>query len=312
MPACFDFGFSFNTLGYLQNIPLSTGLSRLGWWGINSLLADQAPAAAAAPRPAINKTSHLQNATSYLLRTDTAISKFQTFLTRRNTRRALNWVTSLRQSATMSTPSTFELFPTLPFELRLKIWDLVLASPRAVTVSCQREKLDRERRFAKAFTSKTPPPALLHVCRESRFEALSTYKPSFKTETSPIYTYVRFEQDEIHCSDSILEYIGEEEVQSIQRMTLDVHDAEYFGHFHMDVVTRMSSLKELSLLTHERQRYNWSRWERRVEALNNDFKEARYTDPGWACPRVRIINSDTGEELGVIEGGALIPGWKLG
>jgi hypothetical protein len=210
----------------------------------------------------------------------------------------------------MSTLSSFELFLTLPFELRLKIWDLALSSPRMVTISCEREKLDRERRFAKAFMSKTPPPALLHVCRESRFEALSTYTPQFKTETSPIYTYMCFEQDTIRCPDSILEYMGEDEVKSVTRMTLEVHDTEYFGHFHMDLVTRMGKLKELSLLTQKRHRPNWSRGE--LEILTGDFKEARYTDPGWDCPRVRIMNRQTGEELSVIEGGALIPGWKAG
>jgi len=212
----------------------------------------------------------------------------------------------------MTSPPSFELFPTLPFELRLKIWDLVLSSPRVVTLSCERAKLDRERRFAKAFTSKTPPPALLHVCRESRFEALSTYQPFFKTETSPIFTYVSFEQDAIHCAEIVLDYMGEVEVQSIQRMTVEVNDAEYFGHFHMGVITGMRKLKEMSLLAEEGRLLGWHRNGRYVEALTNGFKDARYTDPGWECPRIRIMNKHTGEELSVIEGGALIPGWKEG
>jgi hypothetical protein len=34
-----------------------------------------------------------------------------------------------------------------------------------------------------------------------------------------------------------------------------------------------------------------------------DFEEARALDPGWECPRVRIVSRVTGEEVG------LIPGW---
>ncbi len=200
----------------------------------------------------------------------------------------------------------------LPFELRLKVWDLALSEPRVVNISCEREKLDRERRFAKAFTSKGPAPALLHVCRESRLEGLSRFSPFFKTDTSPIYTYISFEYDTVRCADSVLEYIGEEEVQRIQKLILEVRDAEYFGHFHMDVVKRMDKLDEVTLLAQDGHRINWHREGRYITSLTTDFEEARYSDPGWERPRVRILNKNTGEELKVLAGGALIPGWKFG
>jgi hypothetical protein len=212
----------------------------------------------------------------------------------------------------MTSSSSFELFPLLPFELRLKIWHLVLSTPRVVTISCEREKLDRERRFAKSFVSTTRPPALLHVCSETRSEGLSIYTPHFKTDTSPIYTYISFENDTVQCPDSVLEYMGEEEVQRVQRMILDVRDSEYFGHFHMDVIKRMSKLMEVSLLAQDGQLQNWYRAGRFVERLVGDFEEGRYSDPGWECPRVRILNKNTGEELRVFAGGALIPGYKPG
>jgi hypothetical protein len=204
--------------------------------------------------------------------------------------------------------TTFHLFPMLPSELRLKIWNLALSTPRVVTISCEREMLDRTRRFARSFVSQSAVPALLHTCRESRFEGLSTYTPLFKTDASPIYTYVSFEHDTIQCADSILEYIGDKEVEGMQRMILEVKDAAYFGHFHMDVLKRMGKLKELDLLTQERVISSWNRGY--VESLMGDFEESRYGDPGWECPRVRILNRNTGEELSVIPGGALLPGWK--
>jgi hypothetical protein len=108
-----------------------------------------------------------------------------------------------------------------------------------VSIVCHREKLDRERRFAKAFTSITPPHALLHVNRESQFEALSRYTPFFKTEKTEIYTYVSFAQDTIRCTDSVLEYMPPHEVRHVERLVLEVRDAEYFGHFNMDIVKKM-------------------------------------------------------------------------
>jgi hypothetical protein len=213
----------------------------------------------------------------------------------------------------MTTLTTFHPFPNLPFELRLKIWEHALSEPRTVTISCQREMLDRERRFAKAFTSTTPHPPLLHTNRESRIEALSLYQPTFKTDISSNYTYICFARDTIKCADSVLEYMASFEVTSIRRLILEVKDAEYFGHFHMDVVKRMRVLEEVTLLAKaEELDHLWNRGERYVETLTRDFKSAQYDNPGWVCPRMRIVNRKTGEEKRVLEGGALIPGWMEG
>jgi hypothetical protein len=213
----------------------------------------------------------------------------------------------------MTSLTTFTLFPHLPFELRLKIWDLALSEPRTVTIVCHREMLDRERRFAKSFTSSMPPPPLLYVNRESRFEALSRYQPFFKTETSEIYTYISLSQDTIRCADSVLEYMPRYEVSHIERLVLEVRDAEYFGHFHMDVVKRMERLQEVEMLAGPGEvDYRWSRAERYVETLMGNFHEKRYEDPAWRCPRLRIVNRKSGEEVGIIESGVLIEGWKEG
>jgi hypothetical protein len=213
----------------------------------------------------------------------------------------------------MTTLTTFTLFPNLPFELRLKIWEHALSEPRTVTISCQREMLDRERRFAKAFTSTTPPPPLLYTNRESRFEALSLYQPTFKTDTSLNSTYICFSRDTIKCADSVLQYMPSREASSIQRLELEVKDVEYFGHFHMDVVKKMERLEEVTLVAKAGEvDHWWNREERYVETLTRDFKSAQYDNPGWACPRARIVNQETGEERRVLEGGALIPGWMEG
>jgi 2EXR family len=213
----------------------------------------------------------------------------------------------------MAALETFHLFPHLPFELRLKIWDHALSSPRTVTLSCQREMLDRERRFAKAFTSSTPTPPLLSTTRESRLEALSRYTPSFKTDTSSICTYISFTQDTLRCADSVLEYMPPHEIAQIQHLVLEVRDAEYFGHFHMDVVKRMERLKEVTLLAGPGEvDYRWNRADRFPQTLKNNFLEAGFENPGWVCPRVRIVHRTSGEELCVLEGGALVPGWKEG
>ena len=214
---------------------------------------------------------------------------------------------------TMAPLETFTLFPHLPFELRLKIWEHALSEPRTVTISCQREMLDRERRFAKAFTSPTPPPSLLHTCRESRSEALSQYIRTFTTDTSEIYTYFSFSRDTLRCADSVLEYMPTEEAKRIETLVLEVRDAEYFGHFHMEVVKTMERLEELTLLAKPGEvDYRWNRPGRYVDTLSGEFEEARCENPDWRCPRVRIVQGDSGDEMCVLEGGALINGMLWG
>jgi hypothetical protein len=104
--------------------------------------------------------------------------------------------------------------------------------------------------------------------------------------------------------------MGKDEVRGIQRMTLEVRDVAYFGHFNMDVLMRMENLQELELITQQGQQYN--RVTDLVAGLTRDFDEARRSNPGWECPRIRILESDTGRKLTVIAGGALLPGWKYG
>lgn len=89
----------------------------------------------------------------------------------------------------------FHRFPDLPTELRLKIWSeatrykryVVLDPPCNSAIACARHAR-RCRRYNKpgyagdrrpAWTSRTPPPALLSVSREAREVALGTWQLAF-------------------------------------------------------------------------------------------------------------------------------------
>ncbi|KAK0128287.1 hypothetical protein ONS95_000262 [Cadophora gregata] len=224
----------------------------------------------------------------------------------------------------MSALTEFHLFPTLPSELRIKIWETVLSSPRIVHINCEKGVIksnQQQTRFIKSFLSSTPIPPTLHVCRESRYEALSIYKTHFatfksnytpyhKTLKAPNYIYVAFGQDTIRCSDNLLEYFDNVELGSIEKMILEVADASCFGHFNMEVVMGMARLKELELNTAEGLLTDWRGDSKAI--LSRDFEIAKTNNPGWESPRVRITSRTTGEDLKVLERGALIPGWVPG
>ena len=207
----------------------------------------------------------------------------------------------------MTTESPYFLvFPELPSELRLKIWGYAISTPRTIEISCERGILATRKRYAKAFHCASPPPSVLHVCRESRFEALNVYQPLFTTKHSPKYIYVSFDMDIIRFPDGVLPYVGEAEFKGIQKMSLHVTDYSYFAYYNMDILKEMQNLKELELLAENGPLYGWNPYNQYVITLKENFEESMTQDPEWECPRVRIVSRITGEEVAMVEGGAEI------
>jgi hypothetical protein len=88
--------------------------------------------------------------------------------------------TSIDQLDSHSTFKQSTLFPKLPLELRLRIWEFALLESRIVTLesgSCG----DRQDCFLR-FGKSDKPPVLLQVNRETRSLALRTYQLSFDSE----------------------------------------------------------------------------------------------------------------------------------
>ncbi|KAK6582212.1 hypothetical protein PZA11_004620 [Diplocarpon coronariae] len=212
----------------------------------------------------------------------------------------------------MTSLAEFHGFPNLPSELRLKIWAFALRRPRVVNIAGKKaiDPKRTPRRFVVAFLSTTPRPAMINACQESRSEALATYRRYFQTEHAPNCVYLAPDRDAVRCSDNLLEHFGPDEVGAVERLVLDVADAGYFGHFNMAIIASMARLTELDLYTDEGDLTSWRGGNVRI--LSTDFEGARKSDPGWACPRVRIIDRHTGAEVLCIERGALAPGWRPG
>jgi hypothetical protein len=72
-------------------------------------------------------------------------------------------------------------FSRLPTELRLQIWEMTI-EPRIVDV---RMKESRSMPKGVYLISKTPAPAILRVCRESRSIGLGAYQKAFSEIARP-------------------------------------------------------------------------------------------------------------------------------
>lgn len=208
----------------------------------------------------------------------------------------------------------FQLFPSLPTEIRLKVWTIALSVPRVVEIIPNPPEVYwHPANFglagpvpAKSWTSSCPPPSLLHVNREARSEALDTYKPYFTTPPPPLSSvhciYLNLSQDTIKLVNYYAAYLGEAERGEIQRMVLDAET--YFSKLtDMKTLKQMMRLKEVEVLVPTARFY--------ARRVLDDFRAERSVNPGWVCPRLTIRDKSTGGLVGVLDGGAMIPGWTM-
>ncbi|KFY31581.1 hypothetical protein V493_00969 [Pseudogymnoascus sp. VKM F-4281 (FW-2241)] len=209
----------------------------------------------------------------------------------------------------MSTLSSFHLFPTLPVEIRVKIWSLLLSIPR--TVICTQIVFTHAtpRVITKVFDTDTPSPPLLYVNRESRYEALAIYAPYFATTSNPRPIYLSLSQDVVRFKDALLPYIPDDALLEIQHMVTDTNDCAYFGFYHMGTLKSMKKLTELEIYAERGLVYGGDDIYRFIDMLVSEFEDAMEADPGWECPKVTIVDAETGKGVRFIEGGAKIPGW---
>ena len=188
----------------------------------------------------------------------------------------------------------FHPFPRLPTELRLKIWSLALASTRrTVEVTCAKGIQPGNTRYVKSFASTTQVPTLMRVNREARYEALSIYKPYFKTKHRPTGIYVAFDRDTIVFPEGVISYLQENELQGIQSMVLEMRDYAYFGHFNMDILRGMRELSKLELRVAKGGESRWDGGDF-MSILVNDFRDAEEMHPEWQMPYIKIVSKHTG------------------
>ncbi|KAL5320574.1 hypothetical protein ACEPPN_011384 [Leptodophora sp. 'Broadleaf-Isolate-01'] len=84
--------------------------------------------------------------------------------------------------------TAFTLFPKLPIELRIKIFaDYLSTASRLVHIYWNARQ--------RVFKSSQAIPPLLHVCQESRYEALKTYELAFAPSREFARVYFSFEKD---------------------------------------------------------------------------------------------------------------------
>lgn len=196
----------------------------------------------------------------------------------------------------------FPQFSDLPTELRLQIWALAIPQ-RVLSVTCTKGILTPStRRYAQRFSTTSPAPALLLTCKESRAIALTVYSTYFRTRGSSHGIQASFVHDTVLLPEGTISYLGERELQGIERMVLEVRDHAYFGYYNLETLRGMGRLKVLELRAANGVSYSWGTGGAATDIFR-DLRTEMLDWPDWEVPEeIRIVQAETGQELSVIRG----------
>jgi len=216
---------------------------------------------------------------------------------------------------------SFTLFPTLPTELRLKIWQCVIPGPRDVTIQYRTKYEEFNGKNVYTFvgwTSHDPVPLVLHICHESRAEGLKSYQPSFGSYFHQPKIYFDFSKDTLsftprmangdappsaanvregveHCYPRYMldvflggGFHGAQDPEKIQFMSVDIDDTVYgLRKFIWDEIRRFSALRALTIVP----------WEDDIlsDELMLGYEQSlaivAREHPEWSVPKITVVTA---------------------
>ncbi|KAK3392658.1 hypothetical protein B0T20DRAFT_472448 [Sordaria brevicollis] len=214
-------------------------------------------------------------------------------------------------TTTTTTPTTFHLFPLLPYELRALIWRFTVV-PRVVDVYMPETPSNR------TTLSSTPIPGPLHTCRESRL-LLTTIPPNTKSENfqdyekafqlsphsphvapNPGYIWLNFSLDtvditstDLHCfTDPVIRLSDPSQVRRIKRLKLEreysaTYHGEYFFHTEVRQIQAFQGLEEIEFVCLD------GMWAFEDITVHNQFP--------CGSENVWLVDGETGEKMRAVE-----------
>jgi hypothetical protein len=174
--------------------------------------------------------------------------------------------------------ATFHLFPSLPLELRILVWQHAVEERVLVIRRANWGRPDR------SHWSPTPPPAVTRACSESR--KYCSYVKAFTTALSPCYVWTNFDCDHVQMRVATLRTVPNE--SDIRHLHFDRYEGSrvtvaWYRRYCMAATRYYRNLRSVRILVEEGSLTQWT-----------DFLTT--TDFG-ACPaeNVRIVDRSTGE-----------------
>ena len=206
--------------------------------------------------------------------------------------------------------ATFHLFPQLPAELRIRIWELTV-EPREVKVCLTKD--DRRRWF-----SPTPIPGALHACTASRSTlqslnytrafttwGLYVFRHSFFKDNYP-FIWINFYIDTIRISDGLMSSIESEDAPLIELLVID---SDHIEVLLVRGLQRFVGLERLTILSSDTFDCEGSRGLTFVKDFEEEGKRRiRIDEPPRQPVDAKVIDAK-GQEINLVNWRSWRSGW---
>jgi hypothetical protein len=225
-----------------------------------------------------------------------------------------------------SSPPGFTLFPDLPLELRLKIWSFITPGPRTVSIKYKGlsfYSIGKGFSAAAGWRSPDPVPIVLHICRESRTEALKSYQLAFGSYLHPGRIYFDFSKDTLRFGNSQgdaymtvpemlqsgpIDYLldvflggdfyGADDAEKVKYMITDIDESVYGRRaFCWDEIRLFAGLKKLTIMP-------WDEDEMADELMRgyrNTLRNVASKHHEWVVPQIAVVSATSGALWGTLE-----------
>jgi hypothetical protein len=225
-----------------------------------------------------------------------------------------------------SSPPGFTLFPDLPLELRLKIWSFITPGPRIVSIKYKGlsfYSIGKGFSAAAGWRSPDPVPIVLHICRESRTEALKSYQLAFGSYLHPGRIYFDFSKDTLRFGNSQgdaymtvpemlqsgpIDYLldvflggdfyGADDAEKVKYMITDIDESVYGRRaFCWDEIRLFTGLKKLTIMP-------WDEDEMADELMRgyrNTLRNVASKHHEWVIPQIAVVSATSGTLWGTLE-----------
>jgi hypothetical protein len=226
---------------------------------------------------------------------------------------------------------SFTLFPELPLELRLKIWSFIAPGPRTVSIKYKGlsfYSIGKGFSAAAGWRSPDPVPTILHICQESRTEALKSYRLAFGSYLHSGRIYFDFSKDTLRFGnnqgdaymtvpemlqsgpiDYMLDiflggdFYGADDAEKVRYMITDIDESVYGRRaFCWDEIRLFTGLKELTIMP-------WDEDEMAGELMKgyrDTLRNVASSHPEWVVPRITVVSATSGTLWGTLEVEALV------
>jgi hypothetical protein len=225
-----------------------------------------------------------------------------------------------------SSPPGFTLFRELPLELRLNIWSFIAPGPRTVSVkykglSCY--STGKGFLAAADWRSPDPIPIVLHICRESRTEALKSYQLAFGSYLHPGRIYFDFSKDTLRFGNSHrdaymtvpemlqsgpIDYLldvflggdpcGADDAEKVKYMITDINESVYGKRaFCWNEIRLFTGLKKLTIMPRDEDEMA----DELMRGYRDTLRNVASKHLEWVVPQIAVVSATSGELWGTLE-----------